>query len=202
MSATTITSRSAVTTTTLTGQPRVFSVSKSSSHTVSKNAVPEITLVEGLGVAGDCHAGKTVQHQAQQQKNPAGNNLRQVHLVPIESLREVSAKSKLAKSLSAGEIGENITTEGVELASLPRGTELHFVNGASKAVVVLTGVREPGPGINKVRPGLQQHFLIRNGNQTKGLAGVMGIVKNGGVVKPGMRIDLVRPTSTESLPVI
>lgn len=77
----------------------------------------------------DRHAGKTVQHQAQRQRTPTGDNLRQVHLAPIETLRGVVQRSKISRPLAAGEIGENNMTRVIDMASLPRGTELHFVNG-------------------------------------------------------------------------
>ncbi|GFF43021.1 hypothetical protein IFM61606_03274 [Aspergillus udagawae] len=133
--------------------PRVHSVSKSSSHSIAKSPVPSITLIPNHGVDGDCHAGQTTQHRAQSQRTP---NLRQVHLVPVETLRELS-----------GEIGENITTEGVELSTLPLGTELHFLGGEGEeeAIVVLTGVREPGPGMDKCRAGLKDVCVVRDGGR-------------------------------------
>jgi MOSC domain-containing protein YiiM len=192
MATTTVTS----TFTTLTAtQPRILSVAKSSSHTISKTPSPSIILVTGLGVQGDCHSGTSVQHQALRQTNPSAPNLRQVHLIPVESLKKVSNKLSNGKPLSAGEVGENITTEGIELASLPRGTELHFVSPgetSSKAVVVLAGLREPGPGLDRCRPGLRGAFERR-------LAGVMATVKQGGTIKPGMQINLVRPARADPL---
>ncbi|KAL2808307.1 pyruvate kinase-like protein [Aspergillus granulosus] len=184
-----------VTSTVTTVQPRILSVAKSSSHTISKVPSPSITLVTGLGVQGDCHSGASVQHQALRQTNPSAPNLRQVHLIPMESLQRVSAKLNSGTPLSAGEVGENITTEGIDLTTLSRGTELHFVlqgESSSKAVVVLAGLREPGPGLDKCRPGLKGAFDRR-------LAGVMATVKQGGTIKPGMRIDVVRPARTEPL---
>ncbi|OOG00562.1 hypothetical protein ASPCADRAFT_202405 [Aspergillus carbonarius ITEM 5010] len=185
------------TTTTLTATPRVLSVAKSTMHSPSKTPVPSITLIADLGVAGDCHAGKTIQHFfPQQQNNPTGTNLRQVHLVPAETLREVSQQGSPGVPLTAGQIGENVTTEGIELAGLPRGTEVHF--GDSEAVIVLTGVREPGPGLDRVRAGLREEFL----GISRRWAGVMGVVTQGGEVRPGMGITLVKPGRIEALPVV
>ncbi|GIC94101.1 uncharacterized protein Aud_010596 [Aspergillus udagawae] len=150
--------------------PRVLSVSKSSSHSIAKSPVPSITLIPNHGVDGDCHAGQATQHRAQPQRTP---NLRQVHLVPVETLRELlgrlsaAAAGRDAKPLSAGEIGENITTEGVELSTLPLGTELHFLGGEGEegAIVVLTGVRKPGPGMDKCRAGLKDVCVVRDGGR-------------------------------------
>lgn len=196
MATTTVTTKTTLSTT-QPNQPRVLSVGKSSSHSNSKAPVPSITVVPGLGVQGDCHSGRSVQHQALRQTNPDAPNLRQVHLIPIESLRQVSAKVG-GKALSPGEIGENITTEGIDLATLSRGTEIHFVgpgDATNNAVIVLTGLRDPGPGIDKVRPGLKNHFVRR-------LAGVMATVKQGGSIRPGMRIDVVRPARADPLVVV
>jgi MOSC domain-containing protein YiiM len=199
----TATSTSTSTKTTLL-TPRILSVSKSSSHTNAKTPVPSITLIPNHGVDGDCHAGQTTQHRAQPQRTP---NLRQVHLVPVETLRELSGRLSAAKPLSAGEIGENITTEGVELATLPLGTEVHFLgeDGKEEAVVVLTGVREPGPGMDKCRAGLKNVCVVRDGSRVvKRLAGVMGTVKKGGMLRPGMGIRIVKPAggSVRPLPVV
>ncbi|RAL03876.1 MOSC domain-containing protein [Aspergillus ibericus CBS 121593] len=189
-------STTVTTTTTLIGAtPRVLSVSKSTTHSPSKTPVPSITLLANLGVSGDCHAGPTVQHSVQQQNNPTSTNLRQVHLVPVETLREVSRKIGPGATLAAGQIGENVTTEGIELAGLSRGTELHFEDGA---VIELTGVREPGPGLDRVRVGLREEFV----GVGRRWAGVMGVVKRGGEVRPGMGITLVKPGRVEALPVV
>ncbi|KAG2027875.1 hypothetical protein GB937_000320 [Aspergillus fischeri] len=180
--------------------PRILSVSKSPSHSITKTPVPSITLIPNHGVDGDCHAGHTTQHRAQAQAQHTPN-LRQVHLVPVETLRELSGRLSAAagadaKPLSAGEIGENITTEGVELSTLPLGTEVHFFGGAGEeeAVVVLTGIREPGPGMDKCRAGLRDVCVVRDGSRVfKRLAGVMGTVKKGGMLRPGMGIRIVKP---------
>ncbi|KAH8429267.1 MOSC domain-containing protein [Aspergillus melleus] len=200
MSTTTITS-------TQQDHAQVLSVSRSSSHTISKSPAPSITLVAGLGVQGDCHSGRNVQHQSLRHANPGAVNLRQVHLVSTESLQQVSAKLTSANPLLAGEIGENVTTEGIDLPTLPRGTELHFVDdqeSGDRAIVVLTGLRNPGPGIDKCRPGLKDHFTIRyEGHRVaKHLAGVMATVKQGGVIRPGMTIKIIRPAQADPLPVI
>lgn len=207
MATTTVTPVQTSTLSKLEGQPQVFSVGKSSSHTISKSPVPSIKLVPGLGVQGDCHAGKNVQHESLRRANPESTNLRQVHLVPIESLRQVSTKLPGAKPLSPGEIGENVTTEGIDLTVLPRGSELHFVDSkgsSDRAIVVLTGLRSPGPGIDKCRPGLKDLFAVRDQSQrvTKHLTGVMATVKEGGNIRAGMAIKVVRPARAEPLAVV
>ena len=94
----------------------VKSVSLSSTHSFSKNVVDNIILVEGMGVEGDAHFGKTVKHRYLVKKNPTNPNLRQVHLIHYELIEELNGKGF---TVSEGELGENITTVGIELLNLP-----------------------------------------------------------------------------------
>ena len=95
----------------------VMSVSASAAHTFSKAEQPEIYLVAGLGVAGDAHSGETVKHRSRVAKNPNQPNLRQVHLIHAELHDELQNKGL---SIAAGQMGENITTRGLDLLSLPQ----------------------------------------------------------------------------------
>ncbi|MBC7809088.1 MAG: MOSC domain-containing protein, partial [Akkermansiaceae bacterium] len=93
--------------------------------------------------------------------------------------------------VSAGEMGENITTRGVALLGLPNGTRLHV--GVS-AVVKLTGLRNPCAQIDRFQPGLLAAVLGRDTNG--GLvrkAGVMGVVLVGGEICPGDEIRVELP---------
>ncbi|OJJ43652.1 hypothetical protein ASPZODRAFT_136103 [Penicilliopsis zonata CBS 506.65] len=182
----------------------VQSVSISSSHTFSKPPVSAITLVTNRGVQGDCHFGETVQHQSRLHIKPAPTNLRQVHLIPIETLEKID---QAAGKVVAGSLGENITTRGLDLVHLSRGTELHFKTTTSNqvaAVVVLTGLRNPCPQIDKFQTGLKERFVVRDAqrNIIGRLAGVMGVVKQGGIVTPGMKIVVVKPAVEEKLEVV
>src|SRR5215204_1828444 len=60
--------------------PVVTAVSRSSAHTFSKPNEPAITLIAGLGVEGDAHAGVTIRHRSRVRRDPTKPNLRQVHL--------------------------------------------------------------------------------------------------------------------------
>ncbi|KAL4734448.1 pyruvate kinase-like protein [Aspergillus similis] len=183
--------------------PRVLSLSTSKAHAFSKSPASSITLIANQGVQGDCHAGTTVQHRSRLHIRPAPANLRQVHLMPIEILQRVSgalSAGEKTKILSPGALGQNITTQGVDLLGLPVGTELRFVNGGDGGgkdgpVLVLTGLRNPCAQINKFCPGLQERFLVRDAKReiTGRLAGVMSTVKVGGEVRAGMGIVVVRP---------
>ncbi|KAL4936884.1 hypothetical protein BDV06DRAFT_232943 [Aspergillus oleicola] len=184
---------------------RVLSVSSSANHNFSKPTTPSINLIANYGIEGDCHAGKTVQHLSRLHIKPAPTNLRQVHLIPIEILNKVSSGlsgTGKAALLKGGALGQNITTEGIDLLGLSAGTELHFVSPTAKdsdkptgPILVLTGLRNPCPQIDKFQYGLKERFVIRDTNrQIVGrLAGVMSVVKQGGLIKPGMKIAVVKP---------
>jgi MOSC domain-containing protein YiiM len=181
----------------------ILSLSTSTQHTFSKTPVASITLIPGLGIEGDCHAGETVQHRSRLHITPPPANLRQVHLIPIEILEKVSAglsDDEKRRVLESGALGQNITTQGLDLLSLSVGTELHFVDPSNPddtagAVIVLTGLRNPCPQINKFQPGLQERFIVRDAERkiVGRLAGVMATVRIGGVVKTGSAIRVVAP---------
>ena len=69
----------------------VLSVSRDSAHRFTKPSCEAITLLEGLGVAGDAHLGVTVQHRSRVVADPSQPNLRQVHLIHSELFAEVAA---------------------------------------------------------------------------------------------------------------
>ena len=165
----------------------VVSVGRDSAHRFGKPPVGEITLLEGLGVEGDAHAGATVQHLYDKKRHPDAPNLRQVHLMHSELFDEVAADGF---TVTPGDLGENITTGGVDLLGLPAGTLLHL---GETAVVELTGVRNPCRQINGVEPGLMKR-LIRRGpdGEVERLSGVMSVVRTGGVVRAGdaIRVEL------------
>ncbi|KAL4801849.1 PK beta-barrel-protein domain-containing protein-like protein [Aspergillus unguis] len=185
---------------------QVVSVTSAAAHTFSKPAVTSVKLIANHGIEGDCHAGKTVQHRARLNVKPAPQNLRQVHLIPIETLQRISTSfsaEQKAKLLKPGALGQNITTQGIDLINLPVGTQLQFVgsDGGIGPILVLTGLRHPGPGIDRFQPGLLDRLLVRDASRqiTGRLAGVMSTVKQGGVMKPGMRIVVVKPAKHVSL---
>jgi MOSC domain-containing protein YiiM len=165
----------------------VVGVHRSTRHEVTKASRPSITLVAGLGVEGDAHAGVTVQHRYQARKDPTRPNLRQVHLVPVELLDELVARGH---AVGPGRLGENVTTAGLDLQALPTGARLHL--GAA-AVVELTGLRTPCRLIDRVAPGVMSQLIDRDDEgRLVRRAGVMSIVVAGGVVHPDdpVRVEL------------
>jgi MOSC domain-containing protein YiiM len=166
----------------------VVAVHRDRTHRFSKPAVDEITLLAGLGVAGDAHAGETVQHRSRVRRDPDQPNLRQVHLIPLALLERVTT---LGYDVTPGDLGENVTTDGIDLLALTRGARLHL---GEEAVVEVTGLRNPCTQIDRFRPGLLKEVLRRTDTgEVERLAGVMGIVVTGGVVRPGDPAYVVVP---------
>ncbi len=94
---------------------RVVAVHRSAVHDFSKDQVEAITLVAGIGVEGDAHAGTTVQHRSRVAKDPLQPNLRQVHLNHAELLDDLAGAGYAVRP---GQLGENLTTRGVHLLGL------------------------------------------------------------------------------------
>ena len=158
----------------------VEAVHSSSSHTFSKQPQQSIRLLAGLGIEGDAHMGATVKHRSRVARDPTQPNLRQVHLIHVELHEELGAKGFVVR---AGEMGENITTRGLDLLGLPKGTRLNI---GSEAVVEITGLRNPCVQLDHFQAGLMAAVLDRDGQgQLVRKAGVMGIVLTGGEVWPG-----------------
>jgi MOSC domain-containing protein YiiM len=167
---------------------RVAAVSCSATHSLIKGNQTAIQLVAGLGVEGDAHAGTTVQHRIRVARDPHQPNLRQVHLIHAE-LHEELCDSGF--KVSAGQMGENITTEGVDLLGLPTGARLRL---GDDAIVEITGLRNPCAQLEKIQPGLLAAVLDhdQDGNLIR-KAGVMAIVLAGGPVRIGDSITIELP---------
>ena len=165
----------------------VNSVSRNATHTFAKRVGESIRLVPGLGIEGDAHFGATVKHRSRVARDPTQPNLRQVHLLHAELHDELRAAGL---AVAAGQMGENITTRGIDLLARPTGARLVF---GETAVVEVTGLRNPCAQIDRFQPGLLAAVLGRDaeGNLVR-KAGIMGIVVVGGEVRPGdpIRVEL------------
>ncbi|MEW2623357.1 MOSC domain-containing protein [Streptomyces sp. NPDC048106] len=166
----------------------VTAVSRNSEYSFTKPNRESIDLLAGLGVEGDVHAGVTVKHRSRVAQDPTQPNLRQVHLIHEELFDEVG---EAGFRVAPGELGENITTRGIELLDLPVGTLLRI---GAEAVVEVTGLRNPCLQIDNFQDGLLKQVVGRDhlGNIVR-KAGIMGIVKESGVVRPGDMIKIVLP---------
>jgi MOSC domain-containing protein YiiM len=176
----------------------ILAVSRSATHSLSKGGQLAIQLVAGLGVADDAHAGVTVQHRSRVARDPSQPNLRQVHLIHAELHEELHARGF---TVTAGQMGENITTRGIDLLGLPTGTRLRL---GDEAIIEITGLRNPCKQLETIQSGLMAAVLDRD---TIGAlirkAGVMAIVLVGGMVHPGddIAVELPPPPHTPLQPV-
>jgi len=166
----------------------VVAVCRDGEHRFSKISVDEIVLLPGLGVHGDAHSGATVQHRSRVAADPTQPNLRQVHLIQAELFTEVGEHGF---DLDPGQLGENVTTRGIDLLSLPRGTLLQI---GDQAVVRITGLRNPCQQINTFQSGLLKEVMTKSSaGELVRKAGVMSVVVTGGKVRPGDLILIQLP---------
>jgi MOSC domain-containing protein YiiM len=168
--------------------PRVVAVSRDQTHRFSKVPAESITLVAGLGVLGDAHAGTLVQHRSRVRRDPNQPNLRQVHLIHAELHDELRAAGF---DVAPGQMGENVTTRGVDLLALPAGARLRL---GDEAVVEVMGLRNPCTQLDGIQAGLMAATLDRDADgELVRKAGVMGVVSAGGDVRPGDPIHVELP---------
>ncbi|KAG0632993.1 hypothetical protein HOY80DRAFT_1019162 [Tuber brumale] len=145
--------------------PKVHSVFLSPTHSFSKAPVTSITLVQGYGV----------------------------RFISREFFSTLSGNGEDA--VNPGDLGEKITTSGIDVLRLGGGDWLRFVKDGVE--------REEGAVvIERFRKGLQETCIVRQkegGRIVERKTGVMGIVVLGGEVKVGMRI-LVEPAAGGRVP--
>lgn len=166
----------------------VVAVHRSAEHTFSKRSQDSITLVAGLGVDGDAHQGARVKHRSRVACDPDQPNLRQVHLVAQELLDEVN---DAGYDVAPGDVGENVTTSGLDLIRLPVGSVVRL---GDEAIIALTGLRNPCVQIDAFAEGLQGAMLGRDDDGSLLLkTGVMSMVVRSGDVRPGDRIEVRFP---------
>lgn len=166
---------------------KVIAVAAQGHYALSKPTVDRITLVKGLGVEGDIHNGVTVKHRSRVAKDPTQPNLRQVHLIHAELHDELREKGF---KVEPGIMGENITTQGIDVLALPRGTRLHL---GQSAIVEVTGLRNPCHQLEGYQKGLMHASLDRDADGELVLkAGIMSIVIEGGDIAAGdtIRVEL------------
>ncbi|MFI6931861.1 MOSC domain-containing protein [Streptomyces sp. NPDC050287] len=167
----------------------VTAVSSNGAYSFTKPNRDSVTLLAGLGVEGDVHAGVTVKHRSRVARDPTQPNLRQVHLIHEELFAELGEEGFAVKP---GELGENITTRGIDLLGLPVGALLRV---GDEAVLEVTGLRNPCLQIDSFQKGLLSQVVGRDdaGNIVR-KAGIMSIVKEGGTVRPGDTIRTELPS--------
>ena len=167
---------------------QVTAVSRSGSHSFSKPTCASIHLIEGLGVEGDAHSGETVKHRSRVAKDPSQPNLRQVHLIHNELHDELIEKGF---NVAPGVMGENITTQGVDLLGMPRDSLLRI---GDEAIIQITGLRNPCKQLDDYQKGLLSAVLDKTPeDELIRKSGVMAIVIAGGTIKPDDSIKIKLP---------
>ncbi|MFB6451369.1 MOSC domain-containing protein [Bradyrhizobium tunisiense] len=155
------------------------------------------TGTDRAGVDGDAHAGAFVRHRYLARRQPRLPNLRQVHLIPSERFAHLQ---EAAFAVAAGDLGENITTAGLDLELMPLGTLIEL---GPTAIIELTGLRTPCVLIDRFRAGLKRHVLSSAETGPPFKCGVLGVVRAGGAVAAGDTARVRLPsTSFETLPTL
>ena len=141
----------------------IIAVCKSDKKGMKKTPVHEIVIRENYGVDGDAHADDTTH--------------RQVSLLAIESIDKMRGKGL---DLQPGDFAENITTQGIELASLPVGTR---IMAGDEVVLEMTQIGKECHTGCAIRQQVGDCIMPREG--------VFAKVIRGGTIKAGddIRID-------------
>jgi hypothetical protein len=167
---------------------RIEQLHRSRDHTFAKARETTLALIAGLGVDGDAHQGAAVQHRSRVAVDASQPNLRQVHLIAAELYDELRQRGF---SVVPGQMGENITTRGLDLCDLPTGTILRL---GGRVLVALTGLRNPCQQLDQFESGLMAAVLDRDeaGHLVR-RAGVMAVVVHGGAVAVDDEISVSFP---------
>jgi MOSC domain-containing protein YiiM len=156
----------------------VVAVSSNAKHEFSKPVKDAVNLVEDHGVEGDTHAGRFMQHRYLAKTMPALPNNRQVHLMASELFTELALNGFY---VAPGDLGENVTTAGLDLIKFPLGTRLQI---GPSAIVELTGLRTPCALIDRFQKGLKRAMIMRD-QRPRFRCGVLGVVRATGQIAPG-----------------
>jgi hypothetical protein len=180
----------------LSSEGTVVAVAADRGHRFSKPTRDRIVLLEGHGVEGDAHAGPFVRHRYLARR-PRIPNLRQVHLIPSELFKSLS---EAGFEVAAGDLGENITTTGLDLERMPLGTLIEF---GHMAMIELTGLRTPCVLIDRFQAGLKRQVLSSDETGPPFKCGVLGVVRSGGPVAAGDAARVRLPSSrSRALPAL
>ncbi len=140
----------------------VIAICKSKKKGTRKEIVAECLLKEGYGLLGDAHADSSTH--------------RQVSLLATESIDKMRS---LGFALNPGDFAENITTEGIDLVSLPIGTQILI---GDEVILEMTQIGKECHAACAIRRQVGKCIMPEEGVFTR--------VIQGGLVKPGNRIQL------------
>ncbi len=128
---------------------KIVAVCRSERKGVKKKSVGSGTLVAGFGLEGDSHGGDW--H-------------RQISLLGVESIEKMR---RLGADVYPGDFAENITTEGLNLITLPLGTKLKL----GEAIVEVTQIGKQCHQGCEIMKQVGQCIMPKEGIFVKVLAG-------------------------------
>jgi MOSC domain-containing protein YiiM len=141
----------------------IIAVCKSEKKGMKKTPQAEITIEKDYGVAGDAHADCQTH--------------RQVSLLAIESIDKMRGKGL---DLQPGDFAENLTTQGIDLCSVPIGTRLRVGKGV---LLEMTQIGKECHAACAIRKQVGDCIMPREG--------IFAKVIRGGTVKPGDAIKII-----------
>ena len=143
---------------------QVVSLHLSGGHRKPNRAVVRATFIEGEGIEGDRHASSRAERQGYQ-----------VLLMDEETLTDLA--------LAPGVVRENVTTAGIDLASLSVGQRLGL---GGQVVLEISKPCSPCSRMDEVRPGLQKELAGRRG--------MLASVVRGGSIAVGAPVSVLEGT--------
>ena len=142
-------------------RPKIVSLQLCVGHREPMETPESVNVIAGLGIEGDRHATDEGVRKA-----------RQVLLMDEETLE--------AFGLAHGEVRENITTSGIDLAAKPAGAKLAL---GDEVVLKITGPCAPCARMDEIRPGLRLEL--------DGKRGILASVVRGGTIRVGDSIRVL-----------
>ena len=136
---------------------KILAVCTSEKKGIKKTPVEEVTIKEDFGVAGDAHADCQTH--------------RQVSLLAMESIDKMR---QLGFELKPGDFAENITTEGMDLVSLPVGTR---ILAGDEVVLEMSQIGKECHATCAIRRQVGDCIMPREG--------IFARVVHGGILRPG-----------------
>lgn len=140
---------------------RTLSLNLSAVHREPVKIVESANFVVGMGIEGDRHATEREERQGYQ-----------VLIVDNETLQELG--------LEPGVIKEQVTTTGIDVASLEAGQQLAL---GDEVVIEISKDAAPCSRMEEIRPGLQ--------GELEGRRGMLASIVTGGTVNVGDTIRLL-----------
>ncbi|MBP1731906.1 MAG: hypothetical protein H6Q55_2335 [Deltaproteobacteria bacterium] len=142
---------------------KIISVNISAEKGEKKQNIGKCMLMEGHGLSDDAHAGPW--H-------------RQVSLLAAESIKKIK---DMGLEVHAGDFAENLTTEGIDLPSLPVGTTLKIGDG------IVMKVTQIGKECHA-----RCNIFYQVGDCVMPREGIFAEVVTGGEVKVGDLVEVVQ----------